>query len=159
MLTDEPYIIRLPVNIVNTVKETQGEKAKPFTKIGFVEFPSDTYLSDLRVKLMESIPELHRRKTFLFQDAMMADVEPVAEETTKSMYNVSVIIKFASHKGIFEFVSSFSFNIRSGDVRDGNNRMLFIFSVVFSLFVRQGFNTKALYLPINSYPSFGSFAS
>ena len=93
------------------MKETQGENAKPFTKIGFVEFPSDIYLSDLRVKLKESIPELRRRKTFLFQDAMMADVEPVAEETTKSMYNLSVIINFASHKGIIEFFASFSFNI------------------------------------------------
>lgn len=91
------------------MKETQGEKARPFTKIGFVEFPSDTNLSDLRVKLIESIPELYRRKTFLFQDAMMADVEPVAEETTKSMYNLSVIIKFASHKGNTECVSSFPF--------------------------------------------------
>ena len=89
--------MRLPVNVLNTVKE--GEGGKPFTKIGFIEFPSDATLSELRKKLKKDLVEILQGKSFLFQDAMMADVEPSNEETTKSMYNLSVIVRFANDQG------------------------------------------------------------
>lgn len=95
--TEESYTVRLPVNVLNTVKE--GEGGKPFTKIGFIEFPSDATLRELREKLKKDFTVLLQGKVFLFQDAMMADVEPSSEETTKIMYNLSVIIRLANNQG------------------------------------------------------------
>lgn len=91
---EESYTVRLPVNVLNTVAE--GEGRKPFTKIGFVEFPSDATLADIREILKKEFLETLLGRVFLFQDAMMADVEPSSEATTKSMYNLSVIIRFAN---------------------------------------------------------------
>ena len=96
-LTEESYTVRLPVNILNTVKE--GETGKPFTKIGFIEFPSNATLSEIRKKLKKDFAEILQSKPFLFQDAMMADVEPSREEATKSIYNLSVIIRFTNEQG------------------------------------------------------------
>ena len=96
-LTEESYTVRLPVNILNTVKE--GESGKPFTKIGFIEFPSNATLSEIRKKLKKDFAEILQSKLFLFQDAMMADVEPSREEATKSIYNLSVIIRFTNEQG------------------------------------------------------------
>ena len=96
-LTEESYTVRLPVNILNTVKE--GESGKPFTKIGFIEFPSNATLSEIRQKLKKDFAEILQSKLFLFQDAMMADVEPSREEATKSIYNLSVIIRFTNEQG------------------------------------------------------------
>ena len=95
--TEESYTVRLPVNILNTVKE--GESGKPFTKIGFIEFPSNATLSEIRQKLKKDFAEILQSKLFLFQDAMMADVEPSREEATKSIYNLSVIIRFTNEQG------------------------------------------------------------
>ena len=95
--TEESYTVRLPVNVLNTVAE--GEGRKPFTKIGFVEFPSDATLGDIREILKREFFETLLERVFLFQDAMMADVEPSSEATTKSMYNLSVIIRFANKQG------------------------------------------------------------
>ena len=94
---EESYTVRLPVNVLNTVAE--GEGRKPFTKIGFVEFPSDATLGDIREILKRKFFETLLERVFLFQDAMMADVEPSSEATTKSMYNLSVIIRFANKQG------------------------------------------------------------
>lgn len=77
----------------------EGEGGKPFTKIGFIEFPSDATLRELREKLKKDFKVLLEGKVFLFQDAMMADVEPSTEETTKIMYNLSVIIRLANNQG------------------------------------------------------------
>ena len=96
-LTEESYTVRLPVNILNTVKE--GESGKPFTKIGFIEFPSNATLSEIRQKLKKDFAEILQSKLFLFQDGMMADVEPSREEATKSIYNLSVIIRFTNEQG------------------------------------------------------------
>ena len=95
--TEESYTVRLPVNVLNTA--TEGEGKKPFTKIGFVEFSSDATLSAIRAKLKREFSEILHGRVFLFQDAMMADVEPSSEQTTKSMYNLSVIIRFANNQG------------------------------------------------------------
>lgn len=95
--SEESYTVRLPVNVLSTARE--GEGGKPFTKIGFVEFSSNATLSELRKKLEKDFSELLQGRAFLFQDAMMADVEPSSEYTTKSMYNLSVIIRFANHQG------------------------------------------------------------
>ena len=95
--TEESYTVRLPINVLNTVKE--GESGRPFTKIGFMEFPSDATLSDLRESLKKEFPYLLQGKVFLFQDAMMADVDPTSEGTTKCMYSLSVIIRFANQQG------------------------------------------------------------
>lgn len=97
LTTEESYTVRLPVNVLNTVAE--GEGRKPFTKIGFVEFPSDATLGDIREILKREFFETLLERVFLFQDAMMADVEPSSEATTKSMYNLSVIIRFANKQG------------------------------------------------------------
>ena len=96
-LTEESYTVRLPVNILNTVKE--GESGKPFTKIGFIEFPSNATLSEIRKQLKKDFAEILQSKLFLFQDGMMADVEPSREEATKSIYNLSVIIRFTNEQG------------------------------------------------------------
>ena len=95
--TEESYTVRLPVNVLNAA--TGGEGRKPFTKIGFVEFSSDATLSEIRAKLKREFPAILHGRDFLFQDSMMADVEPSSEETTKSMYNLSVIIRFANNQG------------------------------------------------------------
>lgn len=95
--TEESYTVRLPVNVLNTAAE--GEGRKPFTKIGFVEFRSDATLNEIRVKLQKDFSEILHERVFIFQDAKMADVEPSSEETTKSMYNLSVIIRFANNQG------------------------------------------------------------
>ena len=94
--TEESYTVRLPVNVLNT---STGEGRKPFTKIGFVEFPSDATLSEIRAKLKREFSAILHGRIFLFQDSMMADVEPSSEETTKSMYNLSVIIRFVNNQG------------------------------------------------------------
>jgi len=96
LLTEESYTVRLPVNVFNTAT---GEGRKPFTKIGFVEFPSDATLSEIRAKLKREFSAILHGRIFLFQDAMMTDVEPSSEETTKSMYNLSVIIRFVNKQG------------------------------------------------------------
>ena len=67
-----------------------------------MEFPSDATLSELRENLNKEFPYLLQGKVFLFQDAMMADVDPTSEGTTKSMYNLSVIIRFANQQGNYE---------------------------------------------------------
>ena len=95
--TEESYTVRLPVNVLNTA--TGGEGRKPFTKIGFVEFSSDATLSEIRAKLKREFSAILHGRVFLFQDSMMADVEPSSEETTKSMYNLSVIIRFVNNQG------------------------------------------------------------
>jgi len=95
--TEESYTIRLPVNVLNTA--TGGEGRKPFTKIGFVEFSSDATLSEIRAKLKREFSAVLHGRVFLFQDSMMADVEPSSEETTKSMYKLSVIIRFVNNQG------------------------------------------------------------
>lgn len=77
----------------------EGESGRPFTKIGYMEFPSDATLSELRESLKKEFPYLLQGKVFLFQDAMMADVDPTSEGATKSMYNLSVIIRFANQQG------------------------------------------------------------
>lgn len=64
-----------------------------------MEFPSDATLSELRESLKKEFPYLLQGKVFLFQDAMMADVDPTSEGATKSMYNLSVIIRFANQQG------------------------------------------------------------
>ena len=92
LTTEESYTVRLPVNVLNTVAE--GEGRKPFTKIGFVEFPSDATLGDIREILKREFLETLLERVFLFQD-----VEPSSEATTKSMYNLSVIIRFANKQG------------------------------------------------------------
>ena len=89
--------MRLPVNVLNTV--TGGESRKPFKKIGFVEFSSDATLSEIRAKLKKEFSATLHGRVFLFQDAMMADVDLSSEDTTKSMYNLSVIIRFANNQG------------------------------------------------------------
>ena len=88
--------MRLAVNVLNTAT---GEDRKPFTKIGFVEFSSDATLSEIRAKIKKGFSEILLGRVFLFQDAKMADVDPSSEETTKSMYNLSVIIRFANNQG------------------------------------------------------------
>ena len=72
--TEESYTVRLPVNVLNTA--IGGEGRKPFTKIGFVEFSSDATLSEIRAKLKREFSAVLHGRVFLFQDSMMADVEP-----------------------------------------------------------------------------------
>ena len=56
-------------------------------------------LSEIRAKLKREFSAILHGRDFLFQDSMMADVEPSSEETTKSMYNLSVIIRFVNNQG------------------------------------------------------------
>lgn len=86
------------MNVLNTA--TGGEGRKPFTKLGFVEFSSDATLSEIRAKLKRELSDVLHGRVFLFQDAMMADVVPPSEDTTKSMYTLSVIIRFTNNQGI-----------------------------------------------------------
>ena len=85
------------MNVLNS--GTGGEGRKPFTKIGFVEFSSDATLSEIRTKLRREFSAILQGRDFLFQDSMMVDVEPSSEEATKSMYNLSVIVRFANNQG------------------------------------------------------------
>ena len=91
-IIEESYTVWLPVNVLNT------NNTKPFSKLGFLEFPSDATLGDLRDKIKAQFLGTLHDKQFFFQDDTMVNVDPTTEVEigAKDFYNLSVIIKLAS---------------------------------------------------------------
>lgn len=90
--------MRLPVNILNTSKETS---MGPFTKLGFIETQTDSTLTEVRQTLIERF-DLNGR-FFVFEDAQMMDIIPSKEDDVivGDTFSVSVIIKMIVNQGIY----------------------------------------------------------